>query len=381
MASAQSLLSLGDLPKFRGAPRQGEQNFQPGVSIQTFLRAIDNHIEQHKIKGNDKKVQLLFSQVDKESGDGLNTINCFAGRQVDYEIIKRNLLDFYPSFTLTEFRHTSRMMQESNVNSPTLRCGMTTLENYSRGLVEAYLSSASMEEVDITMETKLDQSVCGKRPKILLSDVLQNFILHHYISTQVSNPIYDKLAGITPMEEATTFVSNAVKTAARDRLFKTEGKRKPDMVKDPETMFQTHVNQLSTGKSVTVADKQCFQCQRYGHLKRDCKSLVVCKYCNKLGHSLKECRKLARDKALKKCSSCKRQGHVEKECAKFCKTCGKFGHAAQNCRQKTYQSNKIPYQSGRQPSHQINMVNEGEGQFENPDIEYEEEPSDEGEQQ
>jgi len=47
---------------------------------------------------------------------------------------------------------------------------------------------------------------------------------------------------------------------------------------------------------------QCFNCQKYGHVARACRSPVRCSYCSK-GHSSKDCSSQS-DRASKRCSNC-----------------------------------------------------------------------------
>ena len=60
-----------------------------------------------------------------------------------------------------------------------------------------------------------------------------------------------------------------------------------------------------------VASIVCYNCDKDGHLTRDCsKAKIKCYKCNELGHLAKYCRAL---KGLR-CSRCGQENHTSKSC-------------------------------------------------------------------
>ena len=72
------------------------------------------------------------------------------------------------------------------------------------------------------------------------------------------------------------------------------------------------LNQQSNGNnnprpsSNSNRDVTCFNCNKKGHMARDCRSKTICRKCKREGHTERNCGK--------KCNFCQRWGHVESEC-------------------------------------------------------------------
>ena len=60
---------LNGLPKFTGNPKPGEAPFKPEIDARTFMRTVENHFENNDVNEDDKKIQILFSSIDKTKGD------------------------------------------------------------------------------------------------------------------------------------------------------------------------------------------------------------------------------------------------------------------------------------------------------------------------
>ena len=65
------------LPSFAGHPRPGEAKFKSDVNVRTFLRTVENYFWQHAITSDERKMQIVYSLVDKKKGTALNIVNCY----------------------------------------------------------------------------------------------------------------------------------------------------------------------------------------------------------------------------------------------------------------------------------------------------------------
>ena len=95
---------LSELPKFTGNPTLGEPSFKSEVDARTFLRSLENYFLNNEITDDAKKVSVLYSLIDKREGDAIRFITCYQGQKVTFDELKRDFLEMYPSFTVTDFR-------------------------------------------------------------------------------------------------------------------------------------------------------------------------------------------------------------------------------------------------------------------------------------
>lgn len=364
------LTILDGLPTFRGNPRPNEvDTFTPSVNVKTWFRALDNHFLQNDIYSDEAKLRILFAQVDKNSGDALELVSVFCGKNVTYEEVREDFLSIYPNFVRSEFRHAARSILKLDVHSPTLLLGMTSLETHSRALVEAYLNKPQMTELQLGHDCRLDRVITDPydretRPTVwkttsrleeeadehsrtpspatpprsreitthtvMLSDVLQNLVLHLFTAAQFKDHIYDKLSTITPLTKSTKFMSMSVQLAEKEKLVRSEGK-KSKQHDHTEVLYNLNTEQRPAAAQNARA---CYTCGKTGHFARECRSKLSCKYCKFNGHGTDKCQKRIKN-GVQFCTKCNTLGHEAKECkVKMCSYCKKKGHTVDQCRQK-----------------------------------------------
>ena len=278
--STRAFTFIDDLPKFGGNVRSGNDiNYKPSIDIRTFLRALENHFSQNQITEDAKKLQILWSQTSKEYGDAISLMNCYAGIAVTYEEVKQDFLDMYPSFKRTEFHLAAKAVWESKIDYPSIFCGMTKLENQTRALVEAYLSNEDMAKVKMSLESNF-HNADGKEFKI--SSLLQNFIMHCIMASQLPDKIYEKVRHITHEESSTRLMAKTVRQFEKDRLEK-ESKKKNSGRDNAEMLYKLQMK--------SDGDNKCYNCGKGGHFAKECRSKLKCNKCKGVGHEAKNCRK------------------------------------------------------------------------------------------
>lgn len=365
------LTVLNDLPKFSGNSRSHEVNFVQGINVKTFIRTLDNYFVQHQVTDDARKLQILFAQIDKEKGDAIDLVTCYAGKQISYDDVTKDFIQMYPNFCSTEFKHATKTLLESDINKPTTFSGMTRLENQTQAVAEAYLTKEAMIELGITANSKINiESEQGSDSEddednsaITVLSLLQNYTMHLLMSNQLSCKTYDKVSKITPVTAPTRFMSLAVQAAEKQRLFDRDESKKRGKPETNAVIFSlnnqqrnqtrgnhhqkirkdereaTHQPQPNQGFS-----RACFKCGMDNHIKRDCRVDTYCSFCRIKGHTLKVCRKK------------KAQG-------KYCKNCNiKDSHDTSEC----YVKNKT---NDRTKKQRVNMMNEVD--MEDPNQEYE----------
>ena len=415
---------LQDLPQFSGNPRPGEPYFKPTIDCRTFLRTLDNYFAQNDIKSDEKKIQILFSLVNKQRGDAIRMITCYAGRIITFAQVKREMLQMYPSFRVTEFRHAAQSLLETKLTTTNMFCAMASLENASRNVAEAYVQHEPLTKGDFSEESKiaplLDRSIylptpppvpvpvvpqmpvptaspvvpststaalasqipvpsttatvaatpstsattavttsqatpvatpvpasvappvpasvappvtsrpAGAAPDIYLVNLLQNFAMHLFVSTQTHYKVYNKLASIGPRKGSTEFMAEAVKAALKyQTLMGPKGKTTQQnldeviwKVTQPQKKFkgkpqQTTQQQASpqqTSQSNQSTNVKCFNCNQPGHVRKQC---PICSHCRAYGHTAKGCAKKIAESKGKFCKNCNLQNsHNTNECRK-----------------------------------------------------------------
>ena len=70
-------------------------------------------------------------------------------------------------------------------------------------------------------------------------------------------------------------------------------------------LSRVYINWTSVRVTDYIRILRCYNCQRFGHMARDCKSTQICSSCSDEGHDQKDCNNV--DKILC-CPNCKRDG-------------------------------------------------------------------------
>lgn len=329
MASSQFTI-LNDLPKFKGNKRPGESHFQPGINVKTFFRTLDNYFRQQAIShdNDQKKLQVLYALIDKEQGNAIDLVTCYAGKDVRYEDVKAEFLFMYPNFTASEYRHAARTVLESNIANTSTFCGMTKLETQTQALVESYLANPAMTKIGLIPESEVmtiitphdDEAPQPGPYTITVPELLQNFSMHLIMSNQLPNQTYDKIANITPNVSSTRFMSLAVQAAEKQTLEESYRRKNNSYKKVADANQVIFQVQQSEKREQTVnrtqkgaIQKECFRCGDLKHLSKQCRVETYCSFCKLKSHNLKACRK--RKAQGKYCSWCKRENsHDTKDC-------------------------------------------------------------------
>ena len=285
----RQLTVIDDLPKFTGNPRMGEDLGTRGVDIKNFLRSLDCHIETNRITDNGAKIRLLNSQIDPHRGDAMALMACYAGRNVTYESICEDFISCYPNFEVSDFKVAARSILSNNLKNP--EHDLTRLENQSRAVVDAYLGRDEMRHlrigahsvladprpiVEVEVEGPVDRQ---NRPpaqpepprvEIPLAEVLQNLLLHLFMSNGLPEPVYKNLAKTTPATSSVKFMATAINHTKKERALSGEIKKK---LVENEVLYAVQSENKPTSKD-------CYNCGKTGHYARDCRLKMQRKHAN-----------------------------------------------------------------------------------------------------
>ena len=150
----------------------------------------------------------MHNQIDATIGDAIDLINCYSREDVTFEEIEQNMTKMYPELRKSNFRVSGTSISKFKLNEGQLFCSMTKLIQESKALATPYLAHSERIALGLNEETKFsveppgengEESDAAPEPiEILCRDVLQNFIVHYFLASQIEGGIYEKIAGLTP---------------------------------------------------------------------------------------------------------------------------------------------------------------------------------------
>ena len=395
------ILVLQDLPKFAGYPRPNEPKFVPDLDVRTFLRTIENYFAHHAIHDDDRKIQTLFSLIDKKRGNAITLLNCYAGKNISYAQLREEMLSMYPSFVVTEFRNAAHTLNDIKLNTADSFCSMTAMEAASRAVVESYLAYMPLTKEEIDVNTKVpvyeteenrrramvnaedesgddeDDEIRVRPPPLELCNLLQNFLLHYVLGLQLGGKLYSKMAGLGPRLTSTKLMSETVKTIERQKLLSqtnrpvkrddtttaiwsiNNSRNQPPQPQrsqpqsapryQPPQPQRNNQQQQSNQRTQSQfppsrnRDGGCFNCGELDHRRKDCPR---CGYCLKPNHRAKECRL-----------------RIKEAKGKFCQKCRmKDSHSTHECRRRSFNPTQNRVNMIQNVDGNINTSENGEGQ-------------------
>jgi len=361
------LTVLNDLPRFTGNPRPGEPSFKMEIDARTFMRTVENYFASHSVSSDERKLNILFSLIDKKKGDAIRLLTCYAGKAVAFEEVKTQFLNMYPSFKATEFQHAAKAMLETNLKLNNVFCGMTSLENTSRAAAEAYLNHEALTKGNFNIKTVLQKagntnvaqpvptappattptadtsasaatttaastgsiappispatSASSATTSILLVDVLQNYSMHLFVATQTHNKVYEKLNAKGPQISSTQFMSDTVKAVEKHKLLYPT--KKPE--RSDDVIWQVNKRPDNPGWAKQRPAQQNRNMQQQNQSAQPPR--------NNVAPTTRPQPAADRSGAELKCFNCGARGHTRREC-RTCSYCKKYGHTAKKCAER-----------------------------------------------
>ena len=356
--SINNITVLSSLPKFTGNPKKGEPYFESDIDARTFLRAVESHFDLHNIDGDQQKIRTLFSLIDTKRGNAIRLVQAYSGKAVTFEQVKRTFIKMYPSIKITELREASKNLLDTRIDDQDIFCSMTSLETATRAVAEAYLRTDKLtqgaigEKTRVTLEktppnfttteaqtastisarppppttsppttpppaTRSPPASATTTPSVLLADILQNFAMHMFISSQIHHKVYEKVVEIGPYTPSTELMGEVVSEIARHKaLNKTTSKSRVDEETVWKTSQSTQQRPLRRNlpENNRSHNQKCFNCKKEGHTRSNCPN---CGFCKAPGHTPKTCQKRIAAAKGKYCSYCKiSDSHNFAECRK-----------------------------------------------------------------
>ena len=291
-----------------------------GVDIRTFIRSLENYFIQHDIDTDERKLQILHAQVSMSTGDALLSVNQYTGLHTTYEIVKQELLRLYPAPSSTDFIHASKAILKTELPENNMRVEIIQLGNRIRAVTESYLRNHSTV-TGLSETTKVKKS---DDTEILLSNIINNVLLRVVTAATLPEKVYEKLVETKPDVGTTGFTADTVLAHENYLLKKKRRSARTKPSKEAEILWKVDANYPSartTGENRQQSTNQyndrkvCYNCNRQGHVSRECRAQRSCNYCKKQGHLAKNCRLRIKEATGKYCQRCHvKDSHTTEEC-------------------------------------------------------------------
>ena len=375
MANTSQMRVVTGLPQFSGFPRPNETFFKSEVTAKFFIEALENYFDSHEMINEEAKMSLFYNMIDHTKGDALTLIPCFKGAKLKtFSEIKDQFLAFYDSGKQTEFQPAAKQYMKINLQHDTKE-NLTRLNNITKNIAEAYLSSKHYlgEDYNINNTIIINELInhppaeirynIGAKGPIKLVSVLQNLLMHTVIAANTHKGVAEYLREFGPDIPSTKLMTYANKSINdnpspenekiieknEDTVWKAttqnnnnstqstprdSSRYRPGTPRDNSRYIQstpnnsrytqgiprdnyryTHPNRYpQTPRTQYREDRSpiCSNCNRTGHVKRECR---CCTYCKRAGHTARLCETRKRIAKGKFCSNCKiHDSHDTSEC-------------------------------------------------------------------
>ena len=266
------------------------------------MRTVENCFIANGITSDERKIQIVYSLIDKKKGTSLSIVGCYVSRKVLFQRFKKEFLGYFLSLKVTEFKHATEALTNIKLSAENMTCDITNMKALSRATVETYLRNQALTKNKFDESSELpvfedDENEENDEPPIIILDLLQNFLLHVLMASQLNPKIYEKVQNMGPDTPSTGLISDTVKAQEAynqkkgnktkiksEVIWKVDNKR-PAVAKIPnppqaQQFSKNNIKSPEYNKPVPkpnyAKNKMCYTCGSESHLKKECNRCQAC---------------------------------------------------------------------------------------------------------